>query len=85
VIAGQIRNYWTYYYNRNVTSYVADPNMLMNDSFLSRYAGPNESFRARDVKYFNWRFIMKNNVEANPPVAPVIDSFAVTYRFERTQ
>ena len=41
-----------------------------------------ESFEPSDVKYFNWRFIMKNNVEANPPISPLIQSFAVAYRLE---
>jgi hypothetical protein len=82
-VAGVKRNYWTYYYNRNVTSYVTDPNVLMDRDFLSGFAGPRDSFGPDDVKYFNWRFIMKNNVEANPPVAPVLDSFSVSYRFQK--
>ena len=57
----------------------------MDPEFTGKFAGPTETFLPSDVKYFNWRFIMKNNVEANPPVSPVIDSFAVTYRFERVQ
>jgi hypothetical protein len=34
------------------------------------------------VRYFNWRFIMKNNVEADPAVSPDLESFAMIYRFE---
>jgi hypothetical protein len=85
VINGVKRDYWTYYYNRNVTTYTADPNTLMDEDFLSGFAGPRETFRRTDVKYFNWRLIMKNNVEATPPIAPSIDSFAITYRFERAR
>ncbi|MEE9126413.1 MAG: hypothetical protein V3U11_04680 [Planctomycetota bacterium] len=38
-------------------------------------------FAAEDVKYFNWRFIMRNNIQADPPVSPRVESFAVSYRF----
>ncbi len=44
-----------------------------------------ESFLPQDVKYFNWRFLMTNNVEANPPISPSIDTFMVTYRFEQVR
>jgi len=76
------RNFWTYPYNLHVTDYVDDPNRLSNATFLSGYAGPFDSFQPNDVRYFNWRFIMKNNVDASPPVAPSIESFAMIYRFE---
>ncbi len=52
-------------------------------TFVSSFAGPNDQFLAANVSYFNWRFLMRNNVDADPAVSPVIDSFAVTYRFER--
>lgn len=84
-VNGQARNFWTYYYNRNVTTYVNNPNKLMDAAFTSQFAGPNEAFLPRDVRYFNWRFILKNNVDANPPVSPTIESFAVTYRFEKVR
>ena len=41
-----------------------------------------KTFEASDVRYFNWRLIMKNNVDATPPVSPTIESFAVSFRFE---
>ena len=63
-------------YTRNITD-------LSTDSWTSQYSGPNENFNARDVRYFNWRFIMRNNVDASPPISPTLDSFAVTYRYER--
>ena len=75
------RNWWTYLYNRTVTSYVEDPNTLMTPAFTAQFAGPNESFAPRDIRYVNWRFVTSNNVEANPPLAPVIDTFALAYRF----
>lgn len=76
------RNYWTGPYNLNVTDYVDDPNRLTNATFLASYAGPFDSFRPNEVRYFNWRFIMKNNVDAAPPVSPALESFAMIYRFE---
>jgi hypothetical protein len=79
------RNWWTYFYNRTVTKYVEDPNELMDPSFTIRYAGPNEAFTPRDVRYVNWRFVTSNNVEATPPVAPTIETFSLSYRFQRVQ
>jgi hypothetical protein len=76
------RDFWTGPYNQNVTDYVDDPSALSKATFLSAYAGPFDSFQPNEVRYFNWRFIMKNNVEAAPPVSPALDSFALVYRFE---
>jgi hypothetical protein len=78
-------NWWTYLYNRTVTSYTARRNTLMDIRFTDSFSGPRESFKPEDVKYFNWRFIMKNNVEANPPVSPKLESFSVSYRFVRAR
>jgi hypothetical protein len=80
---GAARNWWTYLYNRTLTSYVQDPNTLMDASFTRRFAGPNEGFTPRDIRFVNWRFLMSNNTEATPPVAPQIDTFALAYRFQR--
>ncbi len=77
------RNWWTYLYNRTVTRYVEDPNELMEPAFTTQYAGPNEAFTPRDIRYVNWRFVTSNNTEANPPVAPSIETFALSYRFRR--
>ena len=82
---GVARMAWTYNYNRNVTRYTSDPNALMDTRFTSLFAGPNETFLPSDVKYFNWRFIMRNNVDAATPAAPKIQSFSVSYRFEKPQ
>jgi len=79
------RNWWTYFYNRTVTGYVDDPNELMDPSYTIRYMGPNESFTPREIRYVNWRFVVGNNVGANPPVNPSIDTFSLSYRFQRTQ
>jgi hypothetical protein len=79
------RNWWTYLYNRTVTSYVLDPNELMEASFLTQFAGPNEGFTPRDVRYVNWRYVMINNTDANPPVSPSIETFSLSYRFQRTR
>ena len=83
--SGSPRNYWTYYYNKNVTDYTPEINQLMSPAFTNKFAGPNEAFLPKDVKYFNWRFVINSNVDASPPVSPSIDSFAVTYRFEKVR
>jgi hypothetical protein len=79
------RRWWTYLYNRTVTSYTEKPNDLATTSFTNSFSGPNGSFLAKDVKYFNWRFIMRNNIHADPPVSPKIESFAVSYRLNKQQ
>jgi hypothetical protein len=76
------RNWWTHPYNRNVTRYVENPNDLLNPQFTAQFAGPNDSFSARDVRYVNWRFIVSSNPDANPPVSPLIETFSLSYRFE---
>ncbi|MFO1051387.1 MAG: hypothetical protein U1F36_04175 [Planctomycetota bacterium] len=83
LVSGQSREWWTYLYNKNLTEYTRDVGDLRSDAFVGRYAGPRDVFLARDVRYVNWRFLMRNNVDANPPVSPAIDSFLFTYRFER--
>ena len=82
-VAGTARNWWTYLYNRTVTRYVEDPNELVNPAFTTQYSGPNEAFTPRDVRYVNWRFVTSNNADASPPVSPTIDTFALSYRFQR--
>jgi hypothetical protein len=84
-VNGQRREWWAHFYNRSVTEYTRDITDLSDDRWTSGFSGPVETFNARDVRYFNWRFIMRNNVDANPPISPSIDSFVVAYRFERTQ
>jgi hypothetical protein len=80
---GSARNWWTYLYNRTLTSYVQDPNTLMDPGYTRQFAGPSEGFTPRDVRFVNWRFLMSNNTEASPPVAPQIDTFALSYKFQR--
>jgi hypothetical protein len=75
------RNWWTHLYNRTVTSYVEDPNTLMSPAFTAQFAGPNETFLPTAVRYVNWRFVVSNDVDADPPAAPSIDTFALAYRF----
>jgi len=77
------RNWWTYLYNRTVTRYVENPNDLMDPVFTAQFAGPNEGFTPRDIRYVNWRFVTSNNADANPPVAPLIETFSLSYRFRR--
>lgn len=83
--SGVARNWWTYLYNRTVTQYVEDPNDLMDPAFTIQYASPSEPFTPRDIRYLNWRFITVNNAEASPPVAPSIETFALSYRFQQVQ
>ncbi len=78
---GIARNTWTYFYNRNLTTYQEDPNRLMDSAFTNQFGGPNETFAREDVRYFSWRFIMRNNVQIDPPVSPTLESFSVSYRF----
>ncbi|MCC6783205.1 MAG: hypothetical protein IT457_10215 [Planctomycetes bacterium] len=80
---GGDREWWTYFYNKNITAYTREIGDLQRDTYLAQFAGPNDRFLARDVRYVNWRFLMRNNVESNPAVSPTIDSFALTFRFER--
>ena len=82
---GQPRNYWSFYYTEHITDYTTSINDVMNADFLGQYSGPNsnDNLTPRNVVYFNWRFVMTNNVETQPAVSPVIESFAVTYRFGR--
>jgi len=79
------RNWWTYFYNRTVTEYTEDPNTLVTPVFTAKFGSTNEPFTPRDVRYVNWRFVTSNNVDANPPISPAIETFALSYRFERTQ
>jgi len=82
-VPGGARNFWTYLYNRAVTSYVGDPNGLMSPSFLGQFGSSLEGFTPRNVRYVNWRLVASNNPDADPPVAPSIDTFTFSYRFER--
>ena len=63
-----------------MTSYVGDPNSLFDPAYLLDFQGPNDSLVPEDIVFFNWRFIMINNNDAQPPVSPRLESFATTYR-----
>ncbi len=81
--SGVARKTWTYLYNRNVTDYTSDIQQLTDLHFTNEFGGPNESFLPADLRYFNWRFIMGNNVSGVAPVSPTLKSFAVSYRLLR--
>jgi hypothetical protein len=70
-----------YLYNETVTSYTEDPNQLMDPAFTGQFSHPTAPFTPKDIEYFNWRFLMKNNVATDPPISARIDTFAVAYRF----
>ena len=80
--SSQARNWWTYLYNRTVTSYVESPNELMDPAFTIQFQGPNETFNPQDIRYVNWRFIVSNNTTANPPVSPAIETFSLSFRWQ---
>ncbi|MGE3172023.1 MAG: hypothetical protein AB7O97_05305 [Planctomycetota bacterium] len=82
---GVSRNWWSHLYNHTVTDYALDPDQLMDDGWLERFSGPNDTFTRRNVRYVNWRLLMSNNVDASPPVSPEIETFALSYRFERVR
>ena len=77
------RNWWTYLYNKTVTSYVEDPNELMDPAYTLQFAGPNETFNPDDIRYVNWRFIATNNTAASPPVSPSIETFSLSFRWQQ--
>lgn len=77
------RNTWTHFYNRVVTSYVDDPDRLVDPEFTQQYSIATEAFTPRDVRYVNWRFVIGSNADVEPPVSPAIESFALSYRFTR--
>ncbi|MBX3461895.1 MAG: hypothetical protein KF830_01905 [Planctomycetes bacterium] len=77
------RNWWTHFYNRTVTRYVDDPNQLMDPNFTIQFKGPNEVFTPNDIRYVNWRLVTSNNTDATPPVSPTIETFSLSYRFQR--
>ena len=81
--SSQARNWWTYLYNKTVTSYVENPNDLMDPAFTLQFAGPNETFNPADIRYVNWRFVAANNTTANPPVSPSIETFSLSFRWQQ--
>lgn len=80
--SSQSRNWWTHLYNRTVTTYVENPNELMDPAYTLQFAGPNETFNPQDIRYVNWRFIAINNTTANPPVSPSIETFSLSFRWQ---
>ena len=55
----------------------------MDPAYTIDFAGPNETFNPGDIRYVNWRFITSNNTLASPPVAPIIETFALSYRWQQ--
>ena len=75
------RDFWVHHYNVHVTDYVDDLDALTDAGFLSRFAAPGEAFTPSDVRYCNWRFIMRNGEAMTE--APALESFALVYRLSR--
>jgi hypothetical protein len=55
----------------------------MDEAWLASLGAPG--LQANSLRYVNWRFLMINNVDAQPPTAPAIETFALTYRFAQRQ
>jgi hypothetical protein len=75
------RNAWTGFYNRSVTSWLAEPGALFDAAFLRRFAAGNETFGPGDVSYVNWRVVLEN-VDGPEPSSPAVATFALSWRFE---
>lgn len=82
LVGGTPRDWWTHLYNKNLTTYTADPRQLSDPAFVTRFAGPHETFTPDDVRYVNWRFVLQNSAGAVPR-APRLDTFMLSYRFEQ--
>lgn len=80
---GQPRNFWTYYYNETMSDYTTNIGDLSSNQFLAQFASANVPFSVDELRYINWRFVMSNNTDASPAISPSIESFAISYRFER--
>ncbi len=68
-------------YFKNCSNYFPSPNDLLNKKKLKDVKG--NPMDPSKVKYFNWRLIFINNVDVTPPVAPVLDSIGIVYRFDK--
>ena len=79
------RDFWTHFYNRTVTDYVEDAELLRDRIWLQQFVATSETFGPGDIAYFNWRFLMTNAMDSNPAVGPAIESFAVAYTFSDPQ
>jgi hypothetical protein len=84
-LGGVARDAWTYQYNRNLTTWVADPNGLMDPAFTETFAGPHEKFLPKDVAYLGWRLVLRSDGDGVRPAVPRVRSFAVAWRFEKTE
>ena len=65
-------------YNETVTTYTEDATDLSSPAFATQFSSPVQAFEVVDIKYFNWRFIMKNNILADPPISPKIPRTRLT-------
>jgi hypothetical protein len=79
-VDGAAWNHWVHFYNRVVTDYVADPARLHDAEFTRTYGPRNRTFQPHEVRYVNWRMVLGNNVDTNPPVSPKLESFGLVYR-----
>jgi hypothetical protein len=58
----------------------------MDPSFTTPLRGAQRGVHpAGRIRYVNWRFVTSNNVDASPPLAPTIETFSLSYRFQRVQ
>ena len=69
---------WTrFLHTERLTEYMADPNDLFDAETLKR-----SGMRPSDVRLVNFRLTFANNVDVDPPVAPSLDSFFLTWRIQ---
>jgi hypothetical protein len=82
VVEGGAWNHWIGFYNRLVTDYVDDAARLHDPAWLRQFGPPGRPLQPSDVRYVNWRLVFENNVQAQPPVSPSLESFGLAYRLE---
>ncbi len=80
--SGRARDHWTYPYHQNVTTAVGDLDLLFDQGFLDRFAGPHETFGPRDLRSLHWRLVFENGEVDGFPLAPSLDGVALVYRIE---
>lgn len=85
-----VRGWANWQHTERLTTYVRDPNDLLDPDFLATFRSTGSSssttlvgMTPQKLKLLNWRFIFENNVDVNPSTTPSLDSFALTYRIQR--
>jgi hypothetical protein len=69
-----------YFYVRAISDYTRDIARISDPIYLSPFY-----MRPEDAKWLSWRLIFENNIDVAGSAPPAIDTFAVSYRFQRVQ